>query len=241
MKFWKIFFKYWIKPWAPFILLIAPLHADDNQISLEQSGDNFSLEIDQVGYNNTVKMLDSASYINNAPNLAIHIIQYNYTSAENIIAFDEMSGSGNSIKLGQGIAWDNSTIGWTYDSSEGGGHYMELDLYGNDNSLEWHQTNSGSTNGHDFNFHLAGDDNNISGRQQNDGSKTMNLTIYNDENNVLLRQKGSWSAHTANITLDGLYGTDLEFRQLGTTSQSYTLSQNCMTVGGCTLSIQQGN
>lgn len=238
-KLKEIFFKYWILPWGACILMVMPAYGDDNQISLEQSGDNFTLEVEQVGFNNTVKMLDSASYINNAPSLSIHIVQYNDTSAENVIAFDEMSGSRNTLKLGQGVAWQ-SDGSYTYDDSEGGGHYMELDLYGDDNSLTWHQTNQGSTNGHDFNFHLAGDDNTISGRQQSDGSKELNLTIYNSDNDVTLRQKGAWAAHTANITLDGLYGTDLLLRQMGTTSQTYNLSVDCVTVGGCAVTVVQG-
>ena len=215
--------------------------ADDNIISLEQSGNNLSLEIEQVGYNNQIGMLDSSSYINNAPNLDIHIVQYNFAGNVNKILFDEVSGSSNSFKLGQGIAWQ-SDGSYTYDGAESGGHYMEIDLYGNNNSLQWHQTNqSGASDGHDFNFHLAGDWNEIAGRQQSSGVKSMNLTIYNDDNSVTARQKGANATHTANITLDGLYGTDLIFKQLGTTTYSYSLSQNCMTVGGCTLSIQQGN
>ncbi len=222
------------------LMLLLPFvcFADDNQISLEQSGNNFELEIEQVGYNNTIKMLDSGSYINNAPNLDVHIVQYNFTSAENIIAFDEMSGSGNTLKLGQGIAW-LSDGSYTYDNIEGGGHYMELDLYGDDNSLTWHQTNAGSTDGHNFDFHLAGNDNIISGRQQGQGSKELNLTIYNSDNDVTLRQKGTWATHTANITLDGLYGTDLTLRQLGSTTQTYNLAVDCVTVGGCSVTVEQ--
>ena len=216
-------------------------YADDNEISLEQSGNNFSLEIEQIGYNNEIGMLDSNSYINNAPSLDIHIVQYNFTGLTNKIFFDEVSGSNNTFKLGQGVAWE-SDGSYSYDGYEGGGHYMEIDLYGDNNSLKWHQTNqSGATDGHDFNFHLAGDWNEINGRQQSSGAKEMNLTIYNDDNIVTLRQKGANTIHTANITLDGTYGTDLTLRQLGTTAQSYTLSQDCNTVGGCSLSVQQGN
>ena len=220
--------------------MVLPLYADDNVIAIEQSGDNLSLEIEQVGYNNQIGMLDSASYINNAPNLDIHIVQYNFTNNINKILFDEVSGSNNTFKLGQGVAWQNDGS-YTYDGAEGGGHYMEIDLYGDNNSLKWHQTNqSGATDGHDFNFHLAGDWNEINGRQQSSGVKDMDLTIYNDDNLVTLRQKGANTSHTANITLDGTYGTDLTLIQLGTTAQSYSLSQTCYTVGGCTVSVTQG-
>lgn len=222
-------------------LLTGKAYGDDNQISLTQSGDNLDLEIKQVGYNNQVGMLDSQSYINNAPNLDIHIVQYNFANNINKILFDEVSGSSNTFKLGQGVAWNNDGS-YSYDGYESGGHYMEIDLYGNNNSLQWHQTNqSGASDGHDFNFHLAGDWNDITGRQQSSGVKTMNLTIYNDDNDVTLRQKGANATHTANITLDGLYGTNLTLIQLGTTSQAYTLSQDCNTVGGCSVTVQQGN
>jgi len=240
-KIKKQFFKYWILPWGACFFLVMPIYADDNQISLTQSGDNFSLVIEQVGYNNQVGMLDSASYINNAPYLDIHIVQYNFTDNTNKILFDEVSGSNNTFKLGQGVAWQGDGS-YTYDGAEGGGHYMEIDLYGNNNSLKWHQTNqSGATDGHDFNFHLAGDWNEINGRQQSSGVKEMNLTIYNDDNDVTLRQKGANTSHTANIILDGTYGTNLTLIQLGTTAQSYSLSQDCNTVGGCSVSVTQGN
>lgn len=219
--------------------LTPELRADDNLIHIEQSGDNFSLEVEQVGMNNQIDMLDGNSFISSAPNLDMHIVQYNFTTGVNKIIFDEMNGSGNTLKLGQGVAWQGDGS-YTYDSYEGGGHYIEIDLYGNDNSLQWHQTNQGSTNGHEFNFHLAGDDNTISGRQQSDGVKEMELTIYNSDNDVTLRQKGAWAAHNATITLDGDYGTELILRQMGTTTQTYSLTQNCYTVGGCTVSVIQG-
>jgi len=224
------------------LLMLSPvLLADDNQISLEQSGNNLSLEIEQVGYNNQIGMLDSASYINNAPNLDIHIVQYNFTDNTNKILFDEVSGSNNTFKLAQGVAWTDSEGSYTYDGAEGGGHYMEIDLYGSNNSVKWYQTNqSGATDGHNFNFHLAGDWNEVNGRQQSSGSKEMELTIYNDDNLVTMRQKGANATHSATVTLDGTYGTDLTLIQLGTTTQSYSLSQTCNTVGGCTVSVQQG-
>ena len=48
-------------------------------------------------------------------------------------------------------------------------------------------------------------------------------------------------AHTATITLDGTYGTDLTLTQTGSTAQTYTLTQTCHTVGGCTVNVTQGN
>jgi hypothetical protein len=240
-KFKQQFFKYWIKPWAPFMLLIAPIYADDNEISLEQSGDNLNLTIEQVGYNNIIKMQDVYSYIN-ASSLDLLFIQYNDTDSSNQIVIDEISGSGNTVRLAQGASWSDATsTTYSYDGLEGGGHYIEMDLYGNNNHLQGHQTNQGGTTGHDFNFHLAGNNNDIWFKQQHDGGKDIDLTIYNSDNDVTLQQKGANANHSATITLDGIYGTTLNLLQQGTTTQTYSLSVDCYTSGGCNTSVTQGN
>ena len=210
----------------------------DNEINIEQTGDNLDLQIDQIGSSNIVQMLDNNSYINSS-SLDIWIVQYNF-GYENKIAIDEISGTGNSIKLAQGAGWDSD--GWTTDGYESGGHYIEMDLYGNNNEIQWHQTNqTGSTDGHNFNLHIAGSDNSVIGRQQSDGVKEMELTIYNSFNDVLLRQKGSNATHSADIVLDGLYGTDFTLRQMGSTTQSYSISVDCLNPAGCSYNVQQGN
>jgi len=210
----------------------------DNEINIEQTGDNLDLKIDQIGSSNIVQMLDNNSYINSS-SLDIWIVQYNF-GYENKIAIDEISGTGNNIKLAQGAGWDSD--GWTTDGYESGGHYIEMDLYGNNNEIQWHQTNqTGSTDGHNFNLHIAGSDNSIIGRQQSDGVKEMELTIYNSFNDVLLRQKGNNATHSADIILDGLYGTDFTLKQLGSTTQSYSISIDCLNPAGCSYNVQQGN
>ena len=210
----------------------------DNEINIEQTGDNLDLQIDQIGSSNIVQMLDSNSYINSS-SLDIWIVQYNF-GYENKIAIDEISGTGNNIKLAQGAGWDSD--GWTTDGYESGGHYIEMDLYGNNNEIQWHQTNqTGSTDGHNFNLHIAGSDNSVIGRQQSDGVKEMELTIYNSFNDVLLRQKGNNATHSADIVLDGLYGTDFTLKQLGSTTQSYSISVDCLNPAGCSYNVQQGN
>lgn len=222
------------------ILMTLPLVAlADNEINIEQSGDNLNLEVEQVGYNNIIKMQDLYSYISSA-NLNLHLVQYNNTSSSNQIVIDEMNGSGNAVRLAQGAAWDNSTSStYTYDGIEGGGHYIEMDLYGNNNRLQGHQTNQGGTTGHDFNLHLAGNDNDIWFRQQHDGGKDIDLTIYNSDNQVSLRQKGNGANHSATITLDGIYGTSLNLLQQGTTNQTYNLSVDCMNSNGCGVTVTQ--
>ena len=223
-----------------YFLLAAGKTYADNEISIEQTGDNFDLTIEQVGANNIIKMQDVYSYINSA-SLSMLLVQYNDTNTSNQIVIDEMNGSGNTVRLAQGASWSDATSStYSYDGLEGGGHYIEMDLYGNNNHLQGHQTNQGGTTGHDFNFHLAGNNNDIWFRQQHDGGKDIDLTIYNSDNDVTLRQKGNGAAHSATITLDGIYGTTLNLLQQGTTTQTYSLSVDCYTVGGCSTTVTQG-
>ena len=221
------------------MLMLTPSVLADNLITIEQTGDNLDLNIKQYGADNTIKMLDQYSFINSS-SLDLLIIQYNTEGNDNTIVFDEINGTGNEFKLGQGVAFDSTTQGWNYDDAEGGGHYMEIDLYGHDNYVEWHQTNqTGATDGHDFNLHVAGSDNFIDGRQQGSGAKSADVTLYNSDNTLTFRQKGANANHTANITLDGIYGTDALIRQMGTANQTYNLSVDCYTVGGCSVSVIQ--
>ena len=244
-KLWKQFFKYWIRPWAPFVLLFTPLAFADNEITIEQSGDNFQLGVDQVGFDNQIFMLDTNSYIT-ATSLDMYLVQVNTSSSTlpNKIRFDEISGTGNQMKLGQGVGWttlDSDTdLTWSYDNYEGGGHEMDITMYGDYNQLAVQQTNqTNALDGHNFDLHLAGDYNEVKIKQQSTGVKNIDLTIYNDYNDVFIRQKGNNASHNANITLDGIYGTDLILKQMSTTNQTYNLSVDCYTLGGCSVDVTQ--
>ena len=141
----------------------------------------------------------------------------------------------------QGYEIDSRTdTSWTKDNTEGGGHKVTVDIHGSRNEVIGVQRNcsAGKCDGHTAQIYVYGDDNSVFGRQKADASKTFVLLIQNDDNTVDYLQDGT-GEHVANITLTGAYGTDLDFVQHTNTAQSYTLSQNCQTSGGCTISITQ--
>ena len=70
------------------------------------------------------------------------------------------------------------------------------------------------------------------------GDKTFTMTIYNDDNEVAVTQKNN-GAHTATITLRGTQPTDLNLTQSGNSTQTYSLNQNCVTAGGCSVTVNQ--
>lgn len=239
----KDLFQAWVFGFILGCLIFSPLLlADDNTISLQQvSGDNVEIIVEQVGYNNTIQCYQSTSCYTQFPDSELKLVQHNDTNSINKIEIWHLDGQYNTLRWAQGTAWDSATsTTYSDDGNEGGGHYARLDMHGDNNYMQGHQTNQGSTTGHTFNSLIFSDNNDIWVRQQGDGSKTLNLTTYSDANDISVLQKGAWAQHTANITLDGTDPTTLDLRQQGTTTQSYSLSQTCYTVGGCSISVTQG-
>jgi hypothetical protein len=211
----------------------------DNEISIDQTGgDNLSLNIEQYGSKNEIKMYDTSSYLNGA-DMSLIFYQNNDGTNQNTIDLWHLDGSNNSIRWGQGGKLNNAAdTTFAYDGTESGGHYANLDIHGSNNSVVGWQANSGN-GGHTYNQLIFSNGNDVYVEQRGDGAKTLNLNIYNDDNDVEVVQRTV--GHTASITLDGTYGTSLNLLQQGYTSQSYSLSQNCLTVGGCSVSVTQGN
>lgn len=206
----------------------------DNEIFIDQSGNNFAIGVEQIGANN------NATVTADGTTQQLLIVQYD----ENNDVTVDATGDDNGIKLCQGCAFDypesyTNHDHWT-DGWESGGHSIDLTVTGNRNGISAQQTNQGSAgnNGHSYELNLTGDDNEVTTIQQHNGGKTIDLTIYNDENDVFIRQKGSGATHTATIELDGTYGTDLTLKQFNSTA-NYSLTQNCVTVGGCSISVTQ--
>ena len=202
---------------TPALLLLYMFASDkakgDNEIFIDQTGNNFAILGVQYGDNNTITI--------------------------------DGTGDNNGIKLCQGCAFDypesyTNHDHWT-DDWESGGHTMDLTISGSGNGISAQQTNQGNAgnNAHSYELNLSGDYNEVTTIQQHDGAKTIDLTIYNDDNDVLIRQKGNGANHNATVELDGTYGTDLTLKQFGAITQSYSLTQNCLNPSGCSISVTQ--
>ena len=206
----------------------------DNEIFIDQSGNNFAIGVEQIGANN------NATVNADGTNQQLLIIQYDENNDITVNA----TGDNNGIKLCQGCGFDYpesyTNHDYTYDNWEDGGHSIDITVTGSGNGISAQQTNQGGAgdNGHSYDLNLTGDNNEVTTIQQHDGGKTIDLTIYNDDNDVFVRQKGSGATHTATIELDGTYGTDLTLKQFNSTA-TYSLTQNCVTVGGCSISVTQ--
>ena len=281
------------------LLLGLPANAQDNEVLIDQAGDNVIIEGNQEGYNNVIDIdlgiisSDSSNNIfralqdGNDNNILFSLdgqsnevailqegnnqyigyastwgSQYStggdidgdsntfklwqkcsYSSCnENRIEF-RLDGDSNDVTVAQGWFIDkNSSTGntnWSYDSNEPGGNLVRLDIEGDNNNFIGSQKQDSSSINHNMYVSIYGDNNEVYAGQLQNGSKTLNLSIYNDNNEVWIKQRKN-GAHSATINLYGTYGTDLYLNQSNNTvGQTYSLTQTCVTVGGCSISVTQ--
>ena len=254
------------------VFLTPIVFAGDNHVHVEQvnNGDNFNLEITQIGYANMVRL--SFDHANNDLNLIQkgNNMYIGYTDDwgsgkawggdldgigndmdirqrcsfatcnDNDFQF-HVWGDNNDVVFGQGYENNDSlTPNWSYDGTEPGGNYVRLDIHGDDNKFKGSQKQDSSSINHSITANIYGDNNDVYVKQMQNGDKTLNLTINSDWNEASIVQKKQ-GAHTATVNLSGTEAITLFLTQTGDTNQTYSLTQNCVTVGGCSVSVTQGN
>ena len=227
---------------------ILKIHQDgfNNDVFFSTDGDNNEMAILQEGAKNSIGWTDTwgsglywgGDLDGNDNNIMIK--QYTDTGkniADNYFGF-HIQGDNNNVKGGQGYYINDSG---SYSGAQGwGDNYMRLDIHGDDNNVITTQRTDAANNGATAYVNVYADYNDVY-VQQRQGSHTLNLTINNDSNDMWITQAGQ-PAHTSTITLTGAYPTDLTLQQgvhATTTALTYTLSQNCQTVGGCSISVTQ--
>ena len=223
------------------LLLAVPVFADDNQITILQEGDNFELDITQIGFNNIIKQWTASEGIDGDDNTVIikQARDRGTGTQPNTIELRRLWGDGNTLKLGQG--YQVGTNGnFSRDNAEYGNTFAHINITGDYNDVLMTQRTNSSSSGHEYWLHLEGDNNDIYTVQREGGSQYINLDIYNDYNQVDLRQTNAGD-HYMSVILNGTQPTDITVYQNGWNNKSYSISQNCHTVGGCSVSVTQGN
>ena len=226
------------------------IDGNNNSINLSMEGTGNELDFKQEGNNNTISWV---SYWGSGKawggdldgnNNTLKFEQYNTTGSDsNKIGF-HMLGNSNELHVCQGATFSSSTdttCSGTTPNSEYGGHTVNLDVHANGNSIKVGQeTGTGNADHYAQIYYYGGDNNDTFLTQKGNANKTLNMIIRTDGGEQELMQKGD-GAHTATIDLTGSYHTDMSMTQQGNTAQSYSLTQNCQTSGGCSVSVTQGN
>ena len=222
----------------------------DNEIKFSLDGQSNELAILQEGNNQYIGFSsywgeghDQGGDIDGDSNTLKLWQKCSYTSCnENKIEF-HVEGDNNDVIVAQGWFLDvNSNSGnqsWSYDGNEPGGNLVRLDIHGDNNDFAGSQKQDSSSINHNMYVNIFGDGNDVYAGQLQNGNKTLNLNIYNDNNDVWIKQRKN-GAHTATINLYGSYGTDLYLNQgHNSVGQTYSLTQTCATIGGCSISVTQ--
>lgn len=207
-----------------FILISGLTFADDNHVHVEQvaSGDNLNLNITQIGYDNEINF--TVGHSGNVFNLI-------------------QNGNGNYIGWvsywGSGKAWGGDIDGTdnTENIEQWNGATYGRHILGNNNEVDVYQNGSHT---HWLDIHI--DDADHDAHQSGTGSHYAHTYYYGTQDGSVasIMQKDTGS-HNAQITLTGSQPTTLNLLQQGATNKSYNLTQNCMTVGGCTVSVTQSD
>ena len=149
-----------------------------------------------------------------------------------------IQGNSNDVDFYQGYTVTTGGSA-SFDSYEYGGHFTQLDIHGSNNILLGAQRSNNSGHEHSMTVGIYGSNNDVYMRQDSNQDKTMNLTVNNSYNDIDMAQTGN-ASHSATISISGSYSTNLDLLQQGGTAQTYSLTQSCMTVGGCSVSVTQG-
>ena len=221
------------------LALSVPAFADDNEITIKQDGDNFELDITQIGYDNIIKQWTASEKISGDDNtVIIKQSRDRGTGTEpNVIEIRRVWGDGNTLKLAQG--YQIGTNGnFNHDGAEYGDTFAHINITGDYNNILMTQRTNSSSSGHEYWLHLEGDDNDIYTVQREGGSQYINLDVYNDGNDIDLIQKMAGD-HYMSVILRGTQPTTIGVTQSSNQNQSYSITNYCYTSGGCNISVTQ--
>ena len=222
---------------------------DDNVVNISMDHDDNTLDFTQKGNDNTISWV---SYWGSGKvwggdldgsNNTFKIEQNNTLGSDSNRVGFHMPGDNNTIHVCQGATFSSSTDTTCSgtQSQEYGGHIINLDVHANGNNIKIGQeTGTGNADHYAQIYYYGGDNNDTFITQKGNGDKDLRMDIRTDGGEQEIMQKGD-GEHTGVINLQGSYHTDITLTQQGNTAQSYSLTQNCQTSGGCTVSVTQGN
>ena len=195
---------------------------DDNLIAGVGSTTNSLVDADITGNNNTTTLKQKGN--NN-------VMLFDITGNSNTTTVDQGSTSGaDDNRVEFDINGDSNVLSVTQNHNNGignNGHFLALDLDGDNNNILTSQLNDGDKKAF---LSVQGDDNDIDLIQQGAGSHYAEIAVGSDQT-VDITQDGS-GQHNTSVSMTGFSAT-LDLDQSGSTNQTYSLNQNCLNANGC--------
>jgi len=189
-----------------------------NGIYINQVGNSNTLTIVQDGDDNLIAGVGSTtnSYVNADITGSNNTTTLKQKGDNNVMLFD-ITGNTNTTSITQN---HNNGIGTN-------GHFLALDLDGDNNNVLTSQLNDGDKKAF---ISVQGDDNDIDLYQQGAGSHYAEIAVGSDQT-VDITQDGS-GQHNTSVSMSG-YTSGLDLTQQGSTNQTYSINQTCVNANGC--------
>ena len=230
--------------------------ANGNEIYIDQIGNNNITTITQTGnYNKITGTTNQTATISGNSNNTT--IRQNSGTGKNLIDLNVSGTGNNTLNLNQGYGTDG-----TISSNQLGNNYQKIDVQGSYNTITTQQTRTVGTVGNYMEQSVSGNYNSITSTQSGD-SKLLFNSITGNNNTVSTTQSGTGAQHYIDLTLNG-NGNSATVNQSGNTQnkativinniggsagvdltqtggQTYNITTNCVTLGGCgTTTVRQG-
>jgi hypothetical protein len=213
-----------------------------NGIYIQQSGIGVDINILQEGNDNLIAGSSTTSQITSNALVSgdYNTLNIEQKSDNNVLLFG-VNGNHNTLSVSQGnyngdIGGHRAIVNITgnynspsllqYNTGFGSGQFADLNISGNDNTINSAQRETDKVLFVDVN----GDDNIVSTNQKDSGQHFLDITLSSDQT-VSVTQEGIGD-HSATIDLSG-YSSTLQLNQNSSTDQTYSINQNCLTVTGC--------
>ena len=255
--------------WIGWMLLItwSSLAFADNELYIQQTGNNFDFTVEQKGVDNLVTGLTTTNALITGADNVLNI-QQGYKGNNTLELF--VNGPNNNITLMQERGWggyDTDSYGHHEASINVSGSYNTVEIVqrnnnassaghssnvrlvnGYNNTVKTLQTGTGGTNGHlSWVYTHNGESNNTVDIFQNSDTAdhVSYVSIYTDGNTVDINQTGT-SQNNAYVLFSGNSTGPIDFtlnqnggNTYGNPNTTY-VSQVCYNAGGCTVSVTQG-
>jgi hypothetical protein len=131
----------------------------------------------------------------------------------------------------------------TVNIKQTGRNLIRLEQIGNNNTLITEQVNVGSSNQNIQKISAQGNNISVSAQQNNYGGTSIHsleATVVGNGHVITVDQRGE-GAHGATINLTNAGGaSNIMLNQLGNTGATYSITQSCANLSGCSVSVTQG-
>ena len=225
--------------WAKALTIISILTSSNclaNEIYVNQIGDDFTLEVVQDGEDNYFQYCA----VNNDSNCVDKDGNQNNwadgVASDNTIVTSSTVGNDNTVVVAHATGQNNTNENIT-----------NVDIIGDRNKVENFFVNAsyggGSGGLKESNIEIDGDDNTVKHNSNSYGEVEANISVTGDDNDVTVYQRSK--NNIANIDVTNVAGPNtINVQQLGSSYQdtglnSYSLTQFCNNVNGCTVNVTQ--